>query len=144
MMMVRDDEQSALAELRAWGGGLLVRYRMLIDGPMDAGLRDSLQETIDERAPLLDELAVMAAARGDRPTAADYEVNQFRAVVDQLVGAFGAYGVSVVRLRDAERAWLALLREAERLDWRPAEAELLQRLYRHAEGAVERLSLGSE
>ena len=35
-------------------------------------------------------------------------------------------------------------REAERLDWRPAEAELLQRLYRHAEGAVERLSLGSE
>lgn len=138
-MIVRDDRQVALAELRATAAGLLVRYRALAEADIDPALRAVLGAAVARRAPLVDELGDRARERGENPEAADLELNQYRSVADRL----GAWAVGdrfpLNRVADAEQAWQARVRALQGLDWRPQEKDLIGRLLGDSDRLLERL-----
>ncbi len=139
MALLRDDEQAALADLLAWGTGLVLRYRELRESAVEPELARVLDQLVERRQPLLDELAACAVARGDLPNASDREANEVRAVLDRAVDYLAGVGAAVRRLVEGEKAWLRRLREDEGLRWQPRERDLLARLEDDAERAIDRL-----
>ena len=143
-MLLRDDQQAALAELRATAAGLVVRYRSLSEGDVDERLGALLADVAERRQVLVDELAECARERGDEPTAADLELNQYRALGDRLTAWALGQELSLERIADAEQAWLERLHEIESLAWRPSEQGVIARLLQDARDMLSELqALGS-
>jgi hypothetical protein len=132
--MLRDDEQAALAEINGWGSSLLLRYRELAD--VDDKLQAVLQEIIDHRRELLHQAAACARARNDLPDAEDQEMTQLKSLTDRLVDYLVGSEAIVMRILDAETAWLSRLKELENLAWKPDELTLIGQLQRDAESAM--------
>jgi hypothetical protein len=141
MSLLRNREQTTLADLNAFGGGLLQRYQQLVASDIDEALGSALGEILARRRPLLDALAAREAARNDKPKAADQEVNELRAIADRLLGALFGPELPVRRVVKAEAAWQARLRSAQssELNWSAAERDLLDELEADARAAREAL-----
>ena len=141
MNLIRDPEQAALADLDAFGGGLLQRYKTLLEADVDPRLSAVLKRLVALREPLIEELARREAARNEQPTAAEVEINEIRAAVDRVLGGLFGAQVSGRRIAHSEAEWLERLQQVEGLDWEPQERDLLERLQADAEQALSRLSV---
>lgn len=123
-MMLRSEEQAKLAELHGLGGGMLARYRELLDD-VPHRVTPFLQAVVERRSELVERIAAAEAARADLPSAADLEINELRAMGDRVLAAMFGEATLYQRIRRAEQEWGALLGEATDLDWRGDERELL-------------------
>ncbi len=140
MNFLRTPEQTALADLNAFGAGLLHRYAVLIDAEIDSALVGVLQAIETARRPVLDELARCERARGEPPKAADQEINELRSAADRLLGYLFGPQAPAQRVLDAEQAWADRLDKAGELSWRPREAAVLERLVMDSRQAREWLA----
>lgn len=139
MTLLRDDQQAALADLNAFGGGLLARYRELAETGIHARLDAALAELIRRREPLLERIAHCESQRGDPPKAADVEPHQLQATADKLLGKLFGANLPVRRVREAERKWRERLEQARGLKWHPAERELFAELIADSDRALAQL-----
>ena len=140
MKLLLNKEQAALADLHAFGAGLLLRYDELLQADIDATLGTALSQITENRRPLIEQLAACEKARGSSPRAVDREINELWAAADRIIGSlFGApaFGQRVI---GAEKAWIGRLGDAENLDWDDREQALLHRLKNDAASALDRLA----
>jgi len=140
MNLLRNPEQAALADLHAFGAGLLHRYRQLVDARPDHPLAETLKKILEARRPLLAGVAGRERARGELPEAPDQEVNELRAATDRALGALFGPEFSRRRLADAEAAWREHLAAARDHDWSEDERALLAALEADARRAADVLA----
>lgn len=138
MTILHTAETARLGELLAVGRGLLLRYRDLRDG-MPGPLRTAVDDTIDARSPLLDQVEEAIRQRGQLPPAADKEPNELHALLDGLGGALLGDELLTARIVDAEAAWAGLLDAGMDHAWDADEQELMTALRRDSAAALERL-----
>jgi hypothetical protein len=138
MTVLRSPQQAKLAELYAVGGGLVARYRELVDTAADS-LASVLADANAQRAPLLERIRAAEQARGDLPPAADQEINEVRVVTDRVLAGLLGQDALASRLLQSETAWRALLEDAGDNDWTDDERELIDRLAAHTESVIGQL-----
>jgi hypothetical protein len=144
MPLLRDPNQTILADLNAFGNGLLHRYNTLLQADLDPQLRTILQRVLNTRQPLIDMLADYEKARGDQPKAADQEINDLRAMADRLLGfQFGPQAV-VGRIIQSEKLWGEHLHEAKELNWLQHEEKLLAKLQAETDAVLVQLARFAE
>jgi hypothetical protein len=141
MSLLRDREQAGLADLNAFGTGLLQRYEQLLEADLGDPLDRALRHLLAGRRPLIDALAQCEAARGDLPKAPDQEINDFRAAADRVLGALFGPQIPAGLVLEAEAAWRERLRAAQALNWAQSERELLAALTADAGDAQRTLQL---
>lgn len=140
MVMIRDDEQMALAELHQQAAGTLMRYRELREADFDSGLRQILETIVEQRKPLVARLAGRAQARNDQPKAPDTESYELNAVIDRVVQYLGGSDRPALRLLDNEIAWRGTLRSYRALQWDSEEQALITDLIADVESAIDELN----
>jgi hypothetical protein len=140
MSLLRDPNQTALADLHAFGAGILHRYEALLEIDLDPSLQDVLSGIRGNRSSLVEELAAAVATRGDQPKAADQEINEMRSLIDRLLGIqFGTESIGR-RVMQTEQEWASHLDRAMDLQWRDQELDLLHRLKADVATTMDRLS----
>ena len=140
MKLLLNREQAALADLHAFGAGLLLRYEKLLQADIDPTLGAVLARIAQARRPLIKELAACEKSRGRPPRVGDREINELRAIADRLIGSLFGSQASGQRVIAAENAWLERLGNAQDLDWHEHEEALLQQLKTDAATARDRLA----
>jgi hypothetical protein len=136
MSLLRNPQQTVLAELHARGGELVQRYRdVLMADDLPAPWRAALERVLHERTALVEALAAAERAYGDLPQVGNAERAWLQSLGDRLSKTLGGEHSLAQRLREADQVWLEGLEEAERLEWTAQQASLLARLADHIRAA---------
>lgn len=118
----------AMAELLQSGEELLQRYRAISGKPFDPQLSSQLREVVALRAPLLRELAGLAAENYGLPQVEAVDATHLKQMIDRIAASIGQVEMLPRRLREAERQWFIVLEASATDAWHFDVQRLLGRL----------------